>query len=172
MITQSSSENNPIYVDKCGPIVLFLPICYNITEQPTKAGKDMAATRNTKQKQLVLSLLEGAERPLTAGEVFERAVRQNSGIAKSTVYRILASMLSRGEVSQGLLQNGESFFTVANGHGHLHYMICKGCSRMLNFPKCPLADMEREIAESSGFLVTDHSLQIYGYCEECQKRDK
>lgn len=132
----------------------------------------MAATRNTKQKQLVLSLLENAGRPLTAGEVFDRAVEQQAGIAKSTVYRILESMLSRGEVTQGLLQNGESFYSVANGRKHLHYMICKGCNRMLDFPQCPLASLEREIAESSGFLVTDHTLQIYGYCEECQKRGK
>ncbi|HBT64445.1 MAG TPA: hypothetical protein DEB10_07290 [Ruminococcaceae bacterium] len=128
----------------------------------------MAATRNTKQKQLVLSLLENSDRPLTVGEVYQLAVQRQKGIAKSTIYRILDSMLARGEVTHGLLQNGESFYSVAQKHRHLHYMICNGCNRMLDFPQCPLSSLEREIADSSGFLVTDHTLQIYGYCKDCQ----
>lgn len=132
----------------------------------------MAETRNTKQKQLVFSLIENAKCPLTAGEIYGLASEQQPGIAKSTIYRNLEAMLKRGEVTRGLLKNGESFYSVADGHRHLHYMICKNCNRMLDIPKCPLSDMERDIDESSGFLVTDHTLQVYGYCNECRKNKK
>ncbi|MDD2362719.1 MAG: transcriptional repressor [Oscillospiraceae bacterium] len=128
--------------------------------------------RNTKQKKLIFSLLEDAGHPLTAGEVYERAIRLQPSIAKSTVYRNLEAMLSRGEVAHGMLKNGESYYSVVDGHKHLHYMICKSCNNMLDIPKCPLSEMERDIAETSGFLVTDHTMQIYGYCKECKEKNK
>lgn len=132
----------------------------------------MSAVRNTKQKQLVLSLLKNSGRPLTAGEIYRLAVQQYPNIAKSTVYRNLENLVSRGEVSQGMHQNGESFYSIADESRHLHYMICNGCKEMIDFPECPLSNVEREIAKSSGFYVTGHSLQIYGYCKNCRDKVK
>ena len=132
----------------------------------------MEKTRNTKQKQLILSLLQEAGKPLTAGEIYLRALESQPNIAKSTVYRILEGLFSRGEVTHGWLENGESFYGALQGNEHKHYMICKGCNRMLDLPECPLGKLEREIADSSGFTVTDHTIQIFGYCKDCKKQGK
>ncbi|MDD2418588.1 MAG: transcriptional repressor [Oscillospiraceae bacterium] len=132
----------------------------------------MAAIRNTKQKQLIFSLLEDAGHPLTASEVYEHAKRLQPSIAKSTIYRNLEAMLSRGEVAHGMLKNGEGYYSVVDGQKHQHYMICKSCNNMLDIPKCPLSEMERDIAKTFGFFVTDHTLQIYGYCNECRNKNK
>ncbi|HJD23413.1 MAG TPA: transcriptional repressor [Firmicutes bacterium] len=128
-------------------------------------------TRNTRQKQLILALLEEAGGPLTAGEIYARAVRRQPSLAKSTVYRNLEAMQARGEVVRGRLESGESFYGAAHGQGHRHYMICKGCNRMFALPACPLASMERDIEEAEGFAVTDHVIQIYGYCADCRRRE-
>ena len=142
--------------------------------EPGKSGKPEKGekTRNTRQKRLILSLLEEARGPLTAGEIYARAAERQPGIAKSTVYRNLEGMQERGEVVRGRLENGESFYGAADGRGHRHYMICRGCNRMLDLPACPLASMEREIEETAGFSVTDHVIQIYGYCAECRRRGR
>ena len=128
----------------------------------------MVQRRNTKQKQLILSLLSEAGVPLTAGEIYARAVAVQPNLAKSTVYRNLEAMHERGEVAHGRLENGESFYAERVGEGHTHYMICKGCNRMLDLPACPLEQLEREIAHTAGFEVTDHTIQIFGYCKECK----
>ncbi len=130
----------------------------------------MSEIRNTRQKQLILSLLDQAREPLTANELYTRARQCQPNLAKSTVYRILEGLLSRGEVIHGRLENGESFYKAVQGHGHTHYMICKSCNRMIDLPECPFRDMEKEIADASGFIVTDHVIQLYGYCKDCQKR--
>lgn len=132
----------------------------------------MENRRNTRQKQLILSVLNEAGQPLTAGDIYERAVKLQPTIAKSTVYRNLETMLSRGEVLHGWLENGESFYSTVQGHQHKHFMICKGCNRMLDLPECPLGDIERKIADTSGFKITDHVIQIYGYCKDCANRKK
>ena len=120
--------------------------------------------RVTKQKQLIMAILKASAVPLTA--------RQQPTLAKSTVYRNLEALRERGEVSHGLLENGESLYEAVRPHEHKHYMICKGCNAMVDLPACPLHALEEEIAGAAGFTVTDHVIQLYGYCRECRKDGK
>lgn len=132
----------------------------------------MGGTRVTRQKQLIFDILEAADTPLTAGQVFARASAEQPSLAKSTVYRNLEAMLARGELEQGLLENGERYYELAAAHRHRHYMVCKSCNRMLDLPACPLEALEQELSEEAGFEVTGHVLQIYGYCRDCRQHPR
>lgn len=127
----------------------------------------MEKTRRTKQKQLILDVLR-AEAPLTATQLYERAAAQCPTLAKSTVYRNLETMVQRGELCRGFLENGESFFSLAGGEHH-HYMICRDCNRMQDLPACPMAALG-QIADGSGFVATAHVVQVYGYCGDCARK--
>lgn len=124
----------------------------------------MEKARRTKQKQLLLDILH-AQAPLTAMQLYEKAVEQCPTLAKSTVYRNLETMVQRGELCRGFLENGDCFFSVA-GSEHHHYMICRDCNRMQALPMCPMETLGR-VTDGSGFVATDHVVQVYGYCGEC-----
>ena len=126
--------------------------------------------RITRQKLLIAQILREAGRPLTAGEVYARAASVRPQLAKSTVYRNLEAMLARGEVSHGDWTAEKSYYALAGEHGHRHFMICRGCSRMMDLPECPLGDLERRLAQTEGFTVTDHVVQLYGYCRTCAEK--
>ena len=81
--------------------------------------------RTTRQKQLIMDILLHAQQPLTAQEVHARAVRQLPNLAKSTVYRNLEAMKARGEITQGMLDNGESYYEAVHDGEHKHYLVCK-----------------------------------------------
>lgn len=124
-------------------------------------------SRRTKQRELIMDILREAGVPLTAGEIYARGTQRQPTLAKSTVYRNLEAMQERGEVVHGQLESGERFYAAATPHAHKHYMICKTCNRMLDIPACPMEQLEQELAAASGFTVTEHVLQLYGYCREC-----
>ena len=124
----------------------------------------MEKARHTKQKQLLLDILN-AYAPLTAMQLYTKAAEQCPTIAKSTVYRNLETMVQRGELCRGFLENGESFFSLA-GSEHHHYMICRDCNRMQDLPACPMETLGKMTA-GSDFMAMDHVVQIYGYCGEC-----
>lgn len=128
----------------------------------------MEKTRSTRQKQLIWDLLHKADAPMTATAIYGQAVLQVPNIAKSTVYRNLEAMAQRGEVERGLLESGEAFYRVGD-HNHHHYMICRDCNRMQDLPMCPMAELDRLTTES-GFVPTEHVVQIYGYCRDCAAR--
>lgn len=112
--------------------------------------------RLTRQKQLIMAILKASAVPLTAGEIYERACGQQPSLAKSTVYRNLEALRQRGEVSHGLLENGESLYEAVRPHEHKHYMICKAATPWWICPPGPLRALEEEIAGAAGFTVTDH----------------
>ena len=126
--------------------------------------------RTTRQKQLIMDILLHAQQPLTAQEVHARAVRQLPNLAKSTVYRNLEAMKARGEITQGMLDNGESYYEAVHDGEHKHYLVCKDCHIRVDLPDCPLAQMQQEIAAAADFTITDHVIQLYGYCRECAAR--
>mgnify|MGYP005805086033 FL=1 len=126
--------------------------------------------RTTRQKLLIAQILREAGCPLTAGEIYVRAAGIQPQLAKSTVYRNLEAMLARGEVINGRLDDGESYYAPAGEHGHRHFMICRACHRMLDLPECPLGDLERRLAQTEGFTVTEHVVQLYGYCRACEEK--
>ena len=127
----------------------------------------MEKTRHTRQKGLILDVLR-AEAPLTVTQLYERAAARCPTLAKSTVYRNLETMAQRGEVCRGFLENGESFYSLADTEHH-HYMICRDCNRMQDLPTCPM-EVIGSIAEGAGFVATDHVVQVYGYCCECARK--
>ena len=131
----------------------------------------MGKTRTTRQKQLIVDILQRADSPLTATQLYARAAQECPTLAKSTVYRNLEAMTKRGELERGFLETGESYFTVS-GHGHHHYMICRDCNRMQNLPTCPMAHLEKELPDDCGFVPVDHAVQIYGYCRDCAERHR
>ena len=124
----------------------------------------MEKARQTKQKQLLLDILK-TEAPLTAMQLYTKAAQHRPTLAKSTVYRNLETMVQRGELCRGFLENGESFFSPV-GSEHHHYMICRECNRMQQLPECPMEALGR-ITAGSDFVATDHVVQVYGYCGEC-----
>ena len=128
----------------------------------------MEKTRSTRQKQLILDILRRTDAPMTATVLYREALLQSPSLAKSTVYRNLEAMAQRGEVERGLLETGESFYRIGE-HGHHHYMICRTCNRMQDLPVCPVADLER-LATDTGFIPTEHVVQVYGYCRDCAKQ--
>lgn len=93
--------------------------------------------RTTRQKQLIMDILLHAQQPLTAQEVHARAVRQLPNLAKSTVYRNLEAMKARGEITQGMLDNGESYYEAVHDGEHKHYLVCKDCHIRVDLPDCP-----------------------------------
>jgi len=55
---------------------------------------------------------------------------------------------------------------------HHHFLICLSCNQITKVESCPLRDYEELVSEKMKFRVIGHKLEFYGYCEDCQKKQK
>ena len=55
---------------------------------------------------------------------------------------------------------------------HMHHLICKQCKGVFPLTDCPLCIYEKHLKEDMDFDVTDHKLEVYGYCKKCKTKPK
>ena len=59
-----------------------------------------------------------------------------------------------------------------NTSEHKHHLVCKQCKEVFPINDCPLCVYEQHIRDDMDFDVTEHRLEIYGYCKACKKMTK
>lgn len=141
-------------------------------KQDLRKEYDMESQRNTRQKQILLSILKEADRPLSINEIYAQIVVPLPRIAKSTIYRNIDSLLSQNLIEKYHFNDNEIFYRIkANSREHKHFVICDDCKRVFDLPECPIHELEREM-EQEGFIIKDHQIQISGICKECANNRK
>lgn len=132
----------------------------------------MESQRNTKQKQILLTILKESDRPLSINEIYSQVVIKLPKIAKSTIYRNIEALLNQNLIHKYHLNDNEVFYRIkANSNEHKHFIICDDCKKVFDLPACPIHELENAM-EEEGFIIRDHLIQINGICKTCAKNKK
>ncbi len=118
----------------------------------------------------ILQILE--ENPLrhmSAEDVYKVLLGTDEDVGLATVYRVLTQFETAGLVSRHHFEGGQSVFEINQGEHHDH-ILCVGCGKVDEFIDEVIEQRQRAIAKKAGYVMTDHSLYIYGMCGECQKK--
>ena len=116
----------------------------------------------------ILQILENAkEHHLSAEEVYRLLVEAGEDIGLATVYRVLTQFQEAGLVKRHHFEEGYSIFELDHGAHHDH-LVCIKCGTVKEFVDEMIEDRQRQVAKQAGFSMTDHSLNIYGFCASCQ----
>lgn len=128
--------------------------------------------RNTKQKQLILTILRETDRPMSINEIYNQIVTQLPKIAKSTIYRNIDTLLNQNLIDKYHLNDNEIFYRIKTDRNeHKHIVICDDCKRVFDLPSCPIHDIENAM-EEEGFVIRNHEIQISGLCKDCARETK
>ena len=117
----------------------------------------------------VLQILEASkDRHLSAEDVYKALIEMEEDVGLATVYRVLTQFESAGLVSKLNFEGGHSVFELSQGEHHDH-LVCVKCGRVEEFVDELIEKQQQLIAEKAQFKMTDHALNIYGLCPDCQK---
>lgn len=117
----------------------------------------------------VLEILKSSElRHMSAEDVYKALLEAGEEIGLATVYRVLTQFESAGLISRLSIDGGHAVFELEDGLHHDH-LLCVRCNRIEEFVDDVIEQRQKAIAIDRNFEMTDHSLYIYGVCEQCQK---
>ncbi len=122
----------------------------------------------------ILQLLEDSnKRHVSAEEVYRMLLDNGEEIGLATVYRVLTQFESAGLVCRHHFEGGQSVFELNRG-GHHDHLVCIKCGKVTEFMDQVIEERQRAIAEDHDFSIEDHSLVIYGICNnpECAKSNQ
>jgi Fur family ferric uptake transcriptional regulator len=117
----------------------------------------------------ILEILEKQQddRHLSAEKVYKILLSEGEEIGLATVYRVLTQFEAAGLVSRHHFEGGNSIFEINKGSHHDH-VVCMKCGKVAEFTDEVIEKRQDEIARQLGFVLTDHSLYLYGYCSDCK----
>lgn len=118
----------------------------------------------------ILEILENARaRHLSAEDIYKILIESGEDVGLATVYRVLTQFEEAKLVVRHNFSEGHSVFELDSGAHHDH-LVCVRCGRVEEFIDNVIEKRQQQVAEQAGFSITDHSLNIYGICGECQLR--
>lgn len=124
-----------------------------------------AGLKQTPQRQGILRVLQGSDRPLTVEEIWERMDGRRSGLP--TIYRNLERFVQEGWAESILGADQVMRFVRCESAHHHHHLQCEACGRMVEVDGCGLDEALARMSSRSGFRITRHQLVLYGLCPDC-----
>ena len=125
--------------------------------------------KKTRSRQLLLAVLEQADRPLSAREIGLALEQQGESVWLSTIYRTLERFTEQGVLMRTMLLDDDTALYQMQPHPHMHYAICMDCHQTLPIAHCPLEGLHTQM-DTQRFHVIGHKVELYGYCERCEKK--
>ncbi len=135
-----------------------------------RSALERQGVRLTRQRRVLLEVMDQAEQHLTADAILERAQKIDPRVHRVTVYRTL-EMLKR----YGLLD--ELDLLHIHGHGHYYeshgprdhiHVACLRCGKVREVESELFEQLKRQIAQDTGIKITVSRAEIGGYCESCR----
>ena len=116
----------------------------------------------------ILQILENSDnKHLSAEDVYKALIEVGEDVGLATVYRVLTQFESAGLVMRHHFEGGHSIFELTSVDHHDH-IVCNNCGKVEEFFDELIEGQQEQIAKKYGFKITDHSMYLYGICQECQ----
>jgi Fe2+ or Zn2+ uptake regulation protein len=134
----------------------------SLTESLHTSGR-----RVTRQRRLVMQVLQENPGHLEVEAVYSLAKARNPKISLATVYRTLAVLKEIGLVKDHALGESHAHFEAAPEKPHYHF-TCLKCGQVIEFDAPQIMRVAQALSEREGLQVTDVHLLLSGYCAKCR----
>ena len=116
---------------------------------------------------LIYQELSNALSPLSPLEIYQNLLRRKRRIGLTSIYRSLDLFESLGIAFK--MANGSAVkYKLCELEDHHHHIVCKTCGHVVELDFCDISGWSKKVTESTGYEVTDHQLNFYGYCRKCK----
>ena len=146
----------------------------NVYSEPGKLRTAISrrGVRLTRQRRILLDIMDQAEQHLTADSILERAQKIDPRVHRVTVYRTLEMLKGHGLLDE---------LDLLHIHGHRHYyeshgprdhihVACLRCGKVREVESELFEQLKRQVERDTGIGITVARVEIGGYCDDCRAK--
>lgn len=123
----------------------------------------------TNQRYLVAQSFLNHRGHVSAEELYRIVQKKFPQIGFTTVYRTLKLLVDVGLASTNNFKSSFTRFEPTTIKDHHDHLICKECGKIIEFKNDNIEKLQEKVAYQNGFQATEHSLEIFGFCDACAK---
>ena len=126
--------------------------------------------KSTRQREEIVRLFVESGSHLSVDELYQQVRQRDPRIGYATVYRTLKLMTESGWASSRQFGDRMTRFEHHAEGAHHDHLICLACGKIVEFESERIEALQFRIARRQGFRISDHKLELYGYCPVCTPR--
>ncbi|MFA7099462.1 MAG: transcriptional repressor [Eubacteriales bacterium] len=127
----------------------------------------MKQRRNTKQRRMVLDAVLARRDHPGADQIYLDVRSIDGKISRGTVYRNLNFLVRQGEVLRIKLPHMDKYEGGSDKHYHL---LCTECGAVCDAPLPYHSNLDKRVAEKTGYTVERHRAVFEGLCPACRQK--
>jgi Fur family ferric uptake transcriptional regulator len=126
--------------------------------------------KQTEQRNTILRTFLETREHLSTDELHRLVKKKDARIGFTTVYRTLKLLAECGLASEVAFHDGIARYEHQYNRRSHHHMVCTECGSSVEFFSPEVGELEQKIGRQHNYRATRHTFQIYGVCEDCQKK--
>ncbi len=126
--------------------------------------------RWTNQRQTIVDTFIGCAEHITVEELHRRVRQIDRSVSAATVYRTVNMLVDLGVAHKRNFGSGSASFESAINKEHHDHLVCVACGVIHEFHHDRIESLQEEIAETHGFRLHHHRMELYGVCAECTRK--
>ena len=142
------------------------------TEAPGALQSELISrgVRMTRQRRVILNIIETARHHLDAGQILRRAHKVDDSINRVTVYRTLLLLKRHGMVDElDLLHlRGDGHYYERHPQREHIHMACLRCGKVTEFESQHFDKLKKQIQRDCQFHIVLTRVEVGGYCKNCR----
>jgi Fe2+ or Zn2+ uptake regulation protein len=130
--------------------------------------------RLTRQRRVILQVMDDAEQHLDVDQILERAQKLNKDVHLVTVYRTIDLLKKQGlidELDLLHLRGDRHYYETHGPRDHIH-VACLRCGKVREFESHLYEQLKSQIARDCQLLVTVSRTEVGGICNDCLTAEK
>lgn len=105
---------------------------------------------------------------LDAPAIVELLHEKKAAASLATVYRILSSFeIHKIIIKHNFGTEHAIYELITSADEHHDHLVCVKCGQVIEFVDEQIENLQILIAKQNNFEVYSHTLNIYGYCQQC-----
>ncbi len=121
----------------------------------------------TIQRRTVFEALSARRDHPTAEQVYDAVCDRIPGLSRTTVYRVLETLVEAGFLRKVHHAGGVARFDpMTERH---HHLVCEACGRLTDIDDAAVPTLRLPEARGSGFRIKDYSVSFLGLCGACAR---
>ena len=122
----------------------------------------------TIQRRAVFEEIAGRKDHPTADQVYDAVIGRLRGLSRTTVYRVLETLVEAGFARKVHHAGGVVRFDPMTARHH--HLVCESCGRLVDVDDSLVPPLRLPAASGTGFRIRDYSVSFTGLCPACSRR--
>ena len=139
-----------------------------MTKRAAIKKSPLEGRRLTREREEIVRIIDETEGHFNPQTLYEQLRAKGSKVSRASVYRTIPILVEHGVITEVGKTEKHANYEKVMGKAHHDHLICLACGRTTEIYSPTLEMLQEEICQREGFKGVRHTLEIMGYCRDCE----